>query len=173
MPRILSILIAFLLVLGLAAGCATPDLPFTGGGGAAARGGDADGQTGTVDPQVAYGAGVGSAANTRVGYHRQETGTQTAPTIALNLQPAAGATAAASYPQLGVIVFQPVIVMGNSQRDGTLSPEQLGNLAHVAKAAGDAAEKSIRAAGGSAVETAAKVGDAAAKAAAPGVEPPK
>lgn len=151
--------LALLLVCAFfMAGCAS-DIPLMAGGGAAARGGNADGTTGTVEPVTAYGP-IGGATATKLGYQRQETGSQAAPVIALNLQPSAGATASASYPALGVIVFQPVIVMGNSQRDSTLTADQLERLAGVAEAAGEAAKKSIDAAGSSAGKAAAKVADA-------------
>lgn len=150
---------AILGVLALA-GCAS-DIPLMSGGGAAARGGNADGTTGTVEPVTAYGP-IGGATATKLGYQRQETGSQAAPTIALNLQPEAGASAAAAYPSLGVIVFQPIIVMGNSQRDSTLAADQLEKLAAVAEKAGEAAKGAIDASGSAASKAAAKIAETVA-----------
>lgn len=168
MTRTLSVLMILALLAFALLGCATP--PILGGSGAAAQGGGADGTTGTVEPVTAYGP-VGGATATKLGYQRQETGTQTAPTLAINLQPEAGATAAASYPALSTIVVMPVTVMGNSQRETTLSAEQLEKLARVAEAAGEAARKTIDASGSAVGKAAAKVAEAAAPAAP--VEPAK
>jgi L-alanine-DL-glutamate epimerase-like enolase superfamily enzyme len=154
-PILLLVVVAFALL-----GCAS-DVPLMSGGGAAARGGNADGTTGTVEPVTAYGP-IGGATATKLGYQRQETGSQAAPAISLNLQPEAGASASASYPALGVIVFQPIIVMGNSQRDSTLSSDQLERLANVAEKAGEAAKGAIDASGSAASKAATRLAEAVA-----------
>lgn len=135
LSRFLSL--ALIAILALAA-CATP--PLIGPGGGAAAGQEADGKAGTFEPKVALtqpGA-IGDATNTDLRYQRQEQGSQTAPQLVLNLQPGDGATASASYPALTTIVFAPVILMANSQRDESLSSEQIEKVKDVTKEAGAA-----------------------------------
>lgn len=149
------------LVALVLAGCAS-DVPFmSGGGGAAARGGNADGTSGTIEPVTAYGP-VGGATATKLGYQRLETGSQAAPTIAFNMQPEAGADAAASYPALTSFTPIVIIMMGNSQRDSTLAADQLAKLADVAEKAGEAAKGAIDASGSAAGKAAARIADTVA-----------
>lgn len=164
MSRTLSVLMILVLAVLALAGCATPEAALMGGGGAAARDGDQSGRSARVGSQVAYGP-VGGATNSHVGYERQETGTQDAPQLTLALQPGAGASVSASYPALTCVVFSPIVVMGNSQRDSTLSPEQLERMAAVAEQAGEAARKAIDASGPAAAKAAVRVAETVAPAA--------
>jgi hypothetical protein len=54
----------------------------------------------------------------------------------LNLQPASGATVAATYPALASISPIFVVVMGNSQVEPTLSKDQIDAIANATDKAG-------------------------------------
>ena len=148
-------------VLALAlVSCATP--PLVSGGGGAATAQDTEGKTATMEPQVGLvqpGA-FGGVTQSKLAYQRQSTGTQSAPSVILNLQPAAGATVAGVYPELRLIVLSPIIMMGNSQVEPTLSADQIGKIADVTKAGGDALEQVVKAAATAPAEKAAAASDA-------------
>lgn len=125
------------------AGCTTP--PLVSGNTSPAAAQDTQGKTATMEPQVGLvqpGA-FGGVTQSKLGYQRQSTGTQSAPSVILNLQPGAGATVAGSYPELRVVVMAPIVVMGNSQVEPTLSAEQIDKLKDVAEKAGAAAKAII------------------------------
>jgi len=141
-------LIVLLALLGLAACGSMPEVP--GAGGASAANG-ADGAVTPISPMVAYGPGIGGAENSRLSYDRSEQGSQAAPQLVLNLQPGEGTTVAAAYPLLSSINIIFIPTMANSQRDGTLSGEQLKKLGEVVKEAG-AALKAARSEGKSVLQ---------------------
>lgn len=141
----LSLLLACALAL---TACATPSLLGAGGGAASAQ--DTEGKTATLEPQVGLvqpGA-FGGVTQSKLAYQRQSTGTQSAPSVILNLQPGPGAAVAGSYPELRVVVLSPIIVMGNSQVEPTLSSEQIDKLKGVVTEAGAAVKGAIDAAAG-------------------------
>lgn len=143
MKKCIALLVC--LVLSLAA-CAAP--PLVSGGGGAGTSQDTDGKTATMEPQVGLvqpGA-FGGVTQSKLAYQRQSTGTQSAPSVILNLQPAAGASVAGTYPALRLIVLSPVIVMGNSQVEPTLTEGQIKAVGDVTKEAGDALKSAIEAA---------------------------
>lgn len=125
--------------------CATPTIPPMSGGAANAE--ETKAGTGTLEPQVGLvspGA-IGGVTQSKLAYQRQETGSQSAPQLALNLQPGTGATVAASYPALTTIAPVFIVFMGNSQRDATLTAEQLEKIAGAAEKAGAAVKGIIEA----------------------------
>lgn len=135
------------------AGCSSP--PLVGSGGAAS-GQETSGKTGTLEPQAAVvmpGA-MGGVTQSKLGYQRQETGTQAAPALVFNFQPPAGATVAATYPALTNVSPVFIVMMGNSQREAALSADQIEKLRDVAEKAGAAATSIISASKASAVEKA-------------------
>lgn len=128
--------------------CTTPPLIGSGGGAATAQ--TTDGKTATMEPQVGLvqpGA-FGGVTQSKLAYQRQSTGTQSAPSVILNLQPGSGATVAGSYPELRLVILSPIIIMGNSQVEPTLSADQIDKLKGVAEEAGKAAKSVIDAAAG-------------------------
>lgn len=142
----LALLAVLALGVGTFSGCATP--PMISGGGGAAANQDTEGKTATMEPQVGLvqpGA-FGGVTQSKLAYQRQSTGTQSAPSVILNLQPAAGANVAGTYPELRFIVLSPIIVMGNSQVEPTLSEGQIKAVGDVTKEAGDALKSAIESA---------------------------
>lgn len=144
-------LTTLILALALTA-CATP--PLLSGGGAAGRTGDADSDSRGIDATLAN-TSVGSAESTRLGYNRNESGSQQAPNLVLNLQPGEGATVSAAYPALQTIQLTIVNTQGNSQRDSTLGPDQLDKVSDVVEKTGEALERATGKATGEPTEEAA------------------
>ena len=125
---ILATLIAALLLPA----CGTPAFSLGGGGGAGAGTGDTSASTTPIEPMIGINqpGGIDGVDMTRLSYGRAETGSQQAPAWALHLQPGAS-TGTADYPNLTTINLTWVNMQGNSQRDRTLSPDQIGEVAGV------------------------------------------
>lgn len=140
--------LALLLVSLVLPGCQSPLVG--GAGGASAT--DADGRAMTMDPTIAYEStgGIGGATANRLSYGRNENGSQAAPAFTINLQAPEGATTA--YPSLRVIAPVLVNIQSNSQRDPTLTPDQISKIADVTREAADALKKALDGAKADAVE---------------------
>lgn len=141
--RLAALLFACVAACAWLSGCSTPPLLGTGSSGAAAGQEGGDSTPMTIEPLIALEqpGGMGGARATRLSYGRQNSGTQAAPQLVLNLQPAAGSTVAASYPQLTTIQPVFVVVMGNAQQEGALTEGQIDKVANVVDKAKDALQR--------------------------------
>ena len=130
-----------LLATSLAlASCSTPPV-------GNASGQDTTGKNGVAELFANYQPGTlgSSQANTKLAYERQTSNPQSAPTLQLNLQPAPGATTAASYPALTSINQIFLVTMANGHDQSPLSADQIEQIGNALGKAGVAASEILKA----------------------------